>query len=233
MSVTSDGADRSELIDVIDKLSDLQLMIVQQVRKLRRLRRLERRVLRRMGPAISPGLTQRLEYLEEAIPLRRNEFVAAILNSDERELGLLASHQLLNDSDDWPVKYAAFIAAYVHALDTIEVGGQGIWPDSRLLDEIDSATPALAVGNAIVGSAVHAIPLAGGVYKEIKDNIEGIVNLVKRIPGAAAEAGRAAVGGAKKAARRVKKIITRDHPPEAVPAGGGQAEEGPAPLGAP
>ena len=165
--------------------------------------------------------------------MRRDEFVAAIVNTDERELRLLESHQLLNNSDDWPVKYAAFNAARVHALDTIERGGQGIGRDGRLLREIDSAMPAMGLGNAIVGSAAHAIPVAGGVYKEIKDNIEGIVSLAKRVPGAVAAAGRAVTGVVRKAGRGAKRVITRERPPEPVPAGGGQPEEGPAPLGAP
>ena len=165
--------------------------------------------------------------------MRRNDFVAAIVNTDQRELGLLDSHQLLNNSDDWPVKYAAFNAAHFYALDTFERGGQGIWADDRLLDEINSAAPAMNLGNAIVGSAAHAIPVAGGVYKEIKDNIEGIVSLAKRLPGAVAAAGRAVTSGIKKAARRAMRVITRKHPTESAPAGGSQPEGGPAPLGTP
>jgi hypothetical protein len=169
----------------------------------------------------------------EVIAERRDSFVGAIRDSDDPSM--LDDHRLLDGSFEMDLKYSAFSNAYEHAKDVEQNGGTGLTPSAQAMDVVEAANPALEIASAIVGSAVHAFPLAGGVYKEGKDNIEGIVSFVKQIPGGAKKAARRVV----RAGKKVERVFTRDHEepelePESAdpPLSARPEEEGPAPTGA-
>jgi hypothetical protein len=199
MSSTLGRDNYAELADLVTRLSYLQTIQVERLLSLRRLHSADRRA--------GAGLLEHLPELLDSpggqagiISLRRDDLIGALADPANDEL--LAAHQLRADSTDWPIKYSAFNAAYANAVDVHTSTGRGVLRDRPALKVLDAVEPATAIGNAIAGSAAHAIPLAGGVYKEIKDNIEGIGKFVKSLPGAIASCGR----GAKKL---VKSAIGR------------------------
>ena len=206
-------------------------MQVELLRQLKRLRKLEPRL--RHGPTddvAETDLMERLDRLDPVIDRCRRDFLDAIAHADDDEVIALYRHFLSDPTEeyvddevnDWAFKYAAFNVAYLNVLRAMRTAGAN---DKDILDALEAASPAVEIGNAIAGSAAHALPLAGGVYKEIKDNIEGIVSLAKSIPGGAARVYKAGKKGLKRVFGGKKAL-----PSQPAPAIAG--EEGPASVGA-
>ena len=236
-----------QLIDVIGKGTELQLIQIRNLSKVRKLRRLhprQKRRAHRQGVEVTT-LIDRLQdpQLEQVLVQRRNDFVTAIRASTD--LTGFDDHRLLDGSLEMDLKYAAFQDAYESAMDVQQKGGSGLTPSAQAMNKVEAASPGLQLTNALVGSAVHIVPVAGGVYKEGKDNIEGIVSFVKATPGAAKAAGRGGVRIVKGAGNRIKKVgkklnpfrRKREHETEPAPSGAPipapPEDEGPAPARAP
>jgi hypothetical protein len=87
--------------------------------------------------------------------------------------------------------------------------------EGKLRKTIEQREPAFKIGDSIIGTALAAVPVAGGPlsegYREVKENLEAL--------GGIAEKGASAVVAGMKRARRavVRRIVRRNAPPPQEP----------------
>jgi hypothetical protein len=179
----------TEIAELIDVIHDVTKLVKQQAADLVRSKRLQRLISSLDGPGIGasaetagrPALLYWLTQVDGIIgPLEQaftDQLVATYSLDPDRfdDLGLTAT------SPAWRLKHAGFSVAHAYAQ---QPPPRYMPAEGKLHRTIEQREPAFKLGDSIIGTALVAVPVAGGAlsegYQEVKENLEALGGIARK-----------------------------------------------------